>query len=97
VSRPRFQTPEQRAARLIETAPENLERAIAEQIGEAVAGLLEMVGKPATCRGCGVAIWFVKLPSDKLCPFDRNGLSHFVTCEHAAEFRKEPRNEKIQR
>lgn len=44
-------------------------------------------GDRGTCRGCGVDVVFVKLPSGKRPPFNYDGESHFSTCPDAERWR----------
>ena len=50
--------------------------------------LLTRVGKPATCKGCDAAVFWVTHPkTGKRALYDPNGLIHFATCPNAADFR----------
>lgn len=53
-----------------------------------VKRLLDQVGDPAKCRGCQAEIYFVRLKSGKVAPYDETGESHFVTCPAANQFRR---------
>ena len=50
--------------------------------------LLARVGKPATCKGCGAAVFWVNHPkTGKKALYDPSGIIHFATCPKAADFR----------
>lgn len=40
------------------------------------------------CQRCGQKLWFVRLKSGKIGPYNIDGVSHFATCRFAGEFRK---------
>jgi len=42
----------------------------------------------AVCRGCSRGISWARTPSGRTAPLDRDGGSHFATCEDAERFRK---------
>jgi len=42
---------------------------------------------PTECRGCKALIYWIK-PKEKAMPVNADGISHFATCEKAAEFRR---------
>ena len=53
--------------------------------------LLDLIGKPANCRACNAAIWFVLHRNGKEVPYTAVGLNHFIDCPQAAQFkRKKP-------
>jgi hypothetical protein len=39
------------------------------------------------CRGCGRNVWWLAMPSGKRAPYTTEGLSHFVDCPQAQQFR----------
>ena len=85
----------ERVARMVE--PENLSLEIQVAIQQALHELLEKVGQRGTCRGCGTEIFWVRhKTSGKLVPYScRSSLNHFIDCPRAAEFRKDPRAERM--
>jgi hypothetical protein len=56
---------------------------------ERILALLKHVGEPGRCRGCGLAIYWVRHPdSGRNAPYDPDGVNHFITCPRADDFRK---------
>jgi len=43
---------------------------------------------PTECRGCKALIYWIKTAAGKPMPVNADGISHFATCEKAAEFRR---------
>jgi hypothetical protein len=42
----------------------------------------------AACRSCRASIFWVRMPSGKNAPVDRDGTNHFATCPTAYRHRK---------
>lgn len=90
-------TPEERAkdvvTRTMATSPIHDEAAlvnqIRDQIEEALQALLELIGGPGRCKGCGAPIYWVKhVGKVEPVPYSHGGINHFITCPNADQFRK---------
>jgi hypothetical protein len=53
-----------------------------------IMDLLRHVGDPGLCRGCKLPIWWVLHKNGKPTPYNQDGINHFITCLHAASFKK---------
>jgi hypothetical protein len=65
-------------------------REVSEQQTESVKrllALLQAVGDPGKCKGCGVPIYWVLHRNGKRAPYTLNGLNHFADCPAADRFR----------
>lgn len=51
--------------------------------------LMNNVGSPSTCKGCGKKIWWVKHKNGKNAPYTEEALNHFSDCPEAMQFRKD--------
>jgi hypothetical protein len=43
---------------------------------------------PTECRGCKALVYWIHTAKGKVMPVNADGVSHFATCEKAAEFRR---------
>jgi hypothetical protein len=87
-------TPEERARRVVQAEPEQLQPLVQAEIEEALVDLLRLIGTEGICRGCGAGIWWVRHANDRPVPYSRKGINHFIDCPNAKDFRREPRNER---
>lgn len=55
----------------------------------AMEKLLNLVGQPGACRGCGVTVFWMVHNNGARTPYDPSGLNHFVSCPEAARFKRE--------
>ena len=84
-------TPLERARFIVRTEPENLQRAIQEQIEEAMQELLSMVGRGAICQGCRCAVFYVLHQNGKQIAYSRQGMPHSEVCAEALAMRNDTR------
>lgn len=59
------------------------------QLRQNLTNILNQVGDPGTCKGCGAALYWVKHKNGKKVPYTESGLNHFVDCPAADRFRKD--------
>lgn len=57
-------------------------------LGNNIISLLNQVGDPGVCKGCGKTIWWVKHLNGKKAPYTEKGLNHFADCPQANKFKK---------
>lgn len=50
--------------------------------------LMQTVGEPGTCKGCGADIFWIVTKSGKRAPYTALGLNHFADCPKASAFRR---------
>lgn len=53
-----------------------------------IVKLLNQVGQPGKCSGCGKKIWWVTHLNGNTAPYTEEGLNHFADCPKAQSFRK---------
>ncbi len=53
-----------------------------------IQNLLNQVGDPGKCRGCGKRIFWVIHRNDKKVPYTETGLNHFADCPAAKNFKR---------
>jgi len=51
--------------------------------------LLNQIGDPGLCKGCGKQIWWVTYKSGKKAPITMEALNHFADCPKAKDFKKQ--------
>ena len=56
-------------------------------LAQNIKRLLNQVGEPGVCRGCGAPIWWVVHRNGKRAPYTEQGLNHFIDCTKAGQFR----------
>lgn len=69
-------------------------------MNERIQKLMEIIGNPSTCRGCGDPIWWITTKYKKAMPLNNDLTLHFASCPEARKFRKkkvEEKDEKAQR
>jgi hypothetical protein len=49
--------------------------------------LLRNIGDKGRCKGCGSPIYWVRHKNGRVGPYSENGLSHFIDCPKADQFR----------
>ena len=59
-----------------------------EALAEALRKLVLAVGTIGSCRGCGVAIFWIRHKNGKQVPYTPAGLNHFIDCSVGSEFKK---------
>lgn len=57
--------------------------------------LLEQIGEPGKCRGCGMDIYWVQHKNGKKAPYNLNGNNHFMDCPAAERFKRSTRNQEV--
>lgn len=68
---------------------ENLQARLRECNKKFVA-LRKLVATPDMCNGCGKGIfWITTARNKRPAPIDPDGTSHFATCLHASEFKRQ--------
>jgi len=60
----------------------------APQLKQNITRLLQQVGVPGTCKGCGGSIRWVQHTNGKWAPYTKLGLNHFADCPVKEQFRK---------
>lgn len=68
------------------TEVRELERQLAVAKGNILA-LLRNIGDKGRCKGCGSPIYWVRHKNGRVGPYSENGLSHFIDCPKADQFR----------
>jgi hypothetical protein len=66
-------------------------RQLSQDLSAATAlmtNLLGHIGERMQCRGCHAEIYFVVHRNGRRTPYDPTGINHFITCPHAADFKK---------
>ena len=58
------------------------------QLKQNLINILNQVGKPDTCKGCHVVIYWIKHKNGKMTPYTENGLNHLADCPVSDRFRK---------
>ncbi len=53
-----------------------------------LGALLSNCGTPATCKGCGAAVYWLRHANGKNTPYTPAGLNHFVDCEERERFKR---------
>ena len=59
-----------------------------------VEQMLIVCGDPGRCKACGADIWWMKTRNGKVAPYTKHGVSHFMDCPKAEEFRVYGRKKK---
>jgi len=59
------------------------------KIAKNMAHLLNQVGTPGVCTGCGTQIIWVIHRNAKKVPYTAQGFNHFINCPRAKRFRKD--------
>jgi hypothetical protein len=60
----------------------------ARALTQVISELLERVGEPGTCKGCGMPIFWLTHSNGKKTPYTPRGFNHFIDCKKAKEFRR---------
>lgn len=55
---------------------------------EAMKKLIDLIGDPGICRGCGARIYWVEHRNGKKVPYTSFGLNHFVNCPERERFKR---------
>lgn len=61
------------------------------KIARNMAHLLDQVGTPGVCNGCGTRIYWVVHRNGKKVPYTPQGFNHFINCPRAKKFRNPKR------
>jgi hypothetical protein len=72
---------------LLPHAGDTIESCIHAQ-AEAMKRLIDLIGDPGICRGCGCRIYWVEHRNGKKVPYTSFGLNHFINCPEAARFKR---------
>jgi hypothetical protein len=68
--------------------PEDKDHECVRSQRAAMARLLDLVGDPGTCKGCGKEIIWIVHKNGKRVPYTQAGLNHFIDCPFAEKFRR---------
>ncbi len=59
----------------------------AAELQKRIGALLSNCGVPATCKGCGAQIYWLKHRNGKLTAYTPQGLNHFADCPERGRFK----------